>query len=263
MRRQVGKTAVLIGLALAFLSMGAAAQGVDATFRLSTGINYTSGDYGGTVDIEDVYVPITATVDYNRFQFRLTVPYISVRAPAGTIITDPGGQPVPGSGARSTESGLGDVVGSVTLYDVVYNRDLGVALDITGKVKFATADELKGLGTGEHDYSVQADVYKYLDSFTVLASAGYTLRGDPTGIDLENVLFGSFGGMYDFSPDTRGGLFLDFRQSSIVGADSIRELSGFLSRRVSEDWKIQVYALTGFSNSSPDFGGGVAMKRAF
>ena len=30
-------------------------------------------------------------------------------------------------------------------------------IDLTGKVKFGTADENKGLGTGENDYAVQAD----------------------------------------------------------------------------------------------------------
>jgi len=263
MSMQTTDLGAIVGLALAFLSAGVAAQSRDPVFKMSTGINYTSGDYGGDIDIEDVYVPITGTVDYGRFGFRLTVPYLSVRAPAGTIITDPGGQPVPGSGAMSTESGLGDVIGSVTLYDVIYNRDLGIALDITGKVKFATADESKGLGTGEHDYSVQADVYKYLDAFTLLGSAGYTVRGDPTGIDLENVLFGSIGGIFNYSPEIRAGLIFSYRESAISSTDSIQELTGFVSRRVSDDWKIQLYALSGFSDSSPGFGGGVMLKRAF
>lgn len=263
MSMQITNLGAIVGLAVVFLSADGAAQSGDAIFKMSTGINYTSGDYGGDIDIEDVYVPITGTMDYGRFGFRLTVPYLSVLAPAGTIVTDPGGQPVPGSGAMSTESGLGDVIGSVTLYDVIYNRDLGVALDITAKVKFATADESKGLGTGEHDYSVQADVYKYLDAFTLLGSAGYKVRGDPTGVDLENVLFGSVGGIYNYSPEMRGGLIYDYRQSAFAGGDSIQELTGFLSRRVSDAWRVQFYASTSFSDSSPDFGGGVALKRAF
>lgn len=263
MNIQLSGIAAAVGIGLTLLATNALAQNDEAVFRLTTGVDYTSGDYGGDVDIEDVYVPVTATVDYGRIGFRLTVPYLSVRAPAGTIFTDPGGQPVPGSGERNTESGLGDIVGSVTLYDLVYSRDTGFALDVTGKVKFATANEDKGLGTGEADYSLQADLYKYFDEFTIFGSAGYKVRGDPDGVDLENTFFGSVGGMYQFTPVTRGGLVLGYRESSFAENDSIRELTGFVSRRINDDWRIQLYALTGFSDSSPDTGGGVMMKRAF
>ena len=252
-----------VGIALALTSVDSAADNDDPVFRFSTGVDYTSGDYGGTVDIEEVYVPIAGSVDYGRFGFRLTVPYLSVTAPAGTIITGPGGQPVPGTGASTTESGLGDIVGSVTMYDVISNRELGIALDITGKIKFATADENRGLGTGESDYSMQADVYKYFDDFTLLGTAGYKVRGDPAGVDLENTFFGSVGGIYNFTPKTRGGLIYDYRDSAFSTSDSIRELSGFVSQDINDDWRIQIYALTGFSDSSPDFGGGMVIKRAF
>ncbi len=250
----------LLGCAIMLQGVTAAAQDTDPKFTLSTGIDFASGSYGGDVDIEDTYVPLTAIVDYGRIAFRLTVPYLSVRAPAGTIF-DPGGEPLPGSGAMTTESGLGDVIGSVTFYDVIKNRRLGLAMDLTGKIKFATADEDKGLGTGESDYSLQADVYKFVNDFTLLSSVGYKFRGDPTGFALNDVFMASLGGTYKFTPDVSGGLFFDFRESAISGNDSIQELSAFVSRRVSENWRLQVYGLTGFTDSSPDWGGGVQIKK--
>jgi hypothetical protein len=250
----------LLGCAIMLQGVTAVAQDNDPKFTLSTGIDFASGTYGGDVDIEDTYVPLTATVDYGRVAFRLTVPYLSVRAPEGTIF-DSGGEPLPGSGALTTESGLGDVIGSVTIYDIINNQQLGLAMDLTGKVKFATADENKGLGTGESDYSVQADLYKFMDDFTLLGSLGYKYRGDPTGIDLDNVLMASVGGTYKFSPYVKGGLIFDYRESAIGGSDSIQELSVFVSRRLSEDWRLQVYALTGLTDSSPDWGGGFQIKR--
>lgn len=247
-------------LGCAIMLQSAAAQDNDPEFTLSTGVDFTSGTYGGDVDIEDTYVPLTATVDYARTAFRLTVPYLSVRAPEGTIF-DSGGEPLPGSGVLTTESGLGDIIGSVTFYDVINSEELGLAMDLTGKVKFATADEDKGLGTGENDYSVQADFYKFVDDFTLLSSVGYKFRGDPTDLDFNDVFMASVGGTYKFTPDLNGGLFFDYRESSISGSDSVQELSAFVSRRVSEDWKIQVYALTGFTDSSPDWGAGLTVRR--
>lgn len=232
-----------------------------SALTLSTGIDFTSGTYGDDVDIEDFYVPLTATLDQGRVAFRLTVPYLSVTAPEGTII-GPGGQPLPGSGELTTESGLGDIIGSVTFYDVINSQRLGLALDLTGKVKFGTADVDKGLGTGESDYSVRADVYKFAGDFTVLSSLGYKVHGDPDGYDLDDVFMASLGGTYKFTPDVNGGLFFDYRESSISGNDSVQELSVFVSRRHSENWRLYVYALAGFTDSSPDWGGGIKIKRA-
>ncbi|MDH3614366.1 MAG: hypothetical protein OEU90_04470 [Gammaproteobacteria bacterium] len=261
MKAKLAQIMPFLGCLVMLQSVTAVAQDSDPKFSLSAGVDITSGNYGGDVDIEDTYVPLTAKVDYGRIAFRLTVPYLSVKAPEGTIF-DSGGEPLPGSGALTTESGLGDIIGSVTVYDVVSSQRLGLAMDLTGKVKFGTADEDKGLGTGESDYSVRADFFKFADQLTLLGSVGYKFRGDPTGIDLDNVLMASVGGTYKFTPDVRGGLIFDYRESTISGSDSIQELTGFVSRRISEDWRIHVYALTGFTDSSPDWGGGVQIKRA-
>lgn len=251
---------MLLSCVIVLQGVTAADENNNPTFTLSTGIDFASGTYGGDVDIEDTYVPLTATVDYGSVAFRLTVPYLSVRAPEGTIF-DSGGEPLPGSGAMTTESGLGDIIGSVTFYDVIHSQRMGLALDLTGNVKIATADENKGLGTGESDYSVQADLYKFVDELTLLGSLGYKYRGDPAGVDLDNVLMASVGASYKFAPDLNGGLFFDYRESAIGGSDSVQELSAFVSRRIDENWRLQVYAVTGFTDSSPDWGGGLQVKR--
>ena len=256
------KIVPLLGCLIMLAGTTALAQDDDTEFTLSAGMDFTSGRYGGDVDIDDFYVPLTATASRGRISYRLTVPYLSVRAPEGTLIYDPGAEPPSGSGDIVTESGLGDVIGSVTVFDVVYNRRLGLAMDLTGKVKFATADEEIGLGTGKNDYSVQADFYKFADKLTLFGSIGYKFRGDPTDIDLNDVVMASLGGKYKFTPDVRGGLVFDYRESAISGNDAVQELTGFVSRRISENWRLQFYALAGFSDSSPDMGAGILMKRA-
>jgi hypothetical protein len=135
-------------------STTALAEDGDVQLTLLAGTELTSGRYGGDVDIEDLYVPLTASAYYGRFAFRLTVPYLSVSAPEGTVIYGSSGEPLPGSGELTTESGLRDVIGSVTVYDVIYSQRFGLAMDLTGKVKLGTADEDKGLGSGENDYNV-------------------------------------------------------------------------------------------------------------
>ena len=253
---------LVLGCMLIFDSGTTLAEDTDPVFTLSAGMEVTSGDYGGVHDIEDIYTPFTATVDYGRMALRLTVPYLNVRAPEGTIITGPGGEPIPGEGPMTTNSGIGDVIAGITLYDVLSNRRLGFAMDLSAKVKLGTADETKGLGTGENDYTVQANFLKFLDKITLIGSVGYKFRGDPVGIDLDDVLLVSAGGTYKLSERTKSGLFLDYRESSIIGGDSGQELTGFVSHRVSDNWRFQVYLLTGFTDSSPDFGGGFLLKRS-
>ena len=257
--RTVNNFLLLGGLVL-LAGVTAAGQGDDPSFSISAGAEYTTGAYGGDEDIEDFYVPLKATMDFRRLSFRLTVPYLSVRAPEGTVITGPGGEPIPGTGDIVTNSGIGDVIGSVTVYDVIRNRRLGFAMDLTGKVKFGTADADKGLGTGENDFTVQADFLKFTDSITWVGSVGYKIRGEPPGATLDDAFLASAGGIYKFSDDTRAGMFFDYRESSI-GADAAQELSLFVSNRVGVDWKLQAYVFKGFTDSSADWGGGFQVKR--
>lgn len=249
-----------LGGLILFAGITAAEQDDDPRFSISAGAEYTTGTYGGSTDIEDFYVPLKAAMDFRRLSFRLMVPYLSVRAPEGTIITGPGGEPIPGTGDIVTNSGIGDVIGSVTVYDVIRNRRLGLAMDLTGKVKFGTADVDKGLGTGENDFTVQADFLKFMDRITWVASIGYKFRGQPPGATLDDALLASAGGIYKYNDDTRAGMFFDYRESSI-GADPTQELSVFLSNRISADWRLQAFVFTGFTDSGADWGAGLQVKR--
>ena len=244
----------LIALVLALASAGAAAQSV----TWSTGLEYSIGDYGGTEDIEDYYVPVSGRLDLERVSFQLTVPYLSVRAPEGTIITDPDGELLPGTGQTVTESGIGDVIVGMTIYDIVYRDHL--ALDLTGRVKFGTADEDKGLGTGENDYTVRADLYRFAGQFTWMGSLGYKLRGDPPGADLDNVWLGSIGGIYAPGDQYRFGMFYDYKESALADSDALSEVSAFATRRVNDRFSLQFYAFTGFSDSTPDWGAGILLQ---
>ena len=248
-------------IVLAVLPGVAAAQ--DARFTLGVGAEYTTGDYGGDKSIDEVYVPVTATVELQRVSVRLTIPYLSVSAPELTTITGPDGQPIVGEGPRVTESGVGDVLASVTVFDLLNAAGGDVALDLTGKVKFGTADEEKGLGTGEEDYTLQADLYRFFERSTLMATAGYSLRGDPSDYELEDTFFASIGTSFAVAEGVRLGAFFDYREASVAGSDSIQELSLFASTRLGKQGRVQFYALAGSGDSSPDWGAGLSLTGRF
>lgn len=252
------KLAAAIMAAVFFLltSIGVVADDSAPNITWSSGLEYSSGTYGGDADIEDLYLPFTMGLNFERVSLDLTVPYLSVRAPGGTTITGPGGEPVPGNGQTVTESGMGDVIAGITIYDVIFSQDRGLALDLTGKIKFGTADVDKGLGTGEPDFTLRADLYKYLEQFTLLGSVGYKFRGEPDDIDLENVLLGSLGAIYHANDTRSVGLILDYRESAIAFGDAVSELSAFVSQELNDAWALQFYVFSGFTDSSSDWGGG-------
>ena len=253
MKTQIGAGVVISMAALACATAIEPAIAAETSMRLSTGLEYSSGTYGGEEDIEELYVPLTFNMNTDRIGFSVSVPYISVRAPSGTV-TD--GQAVPGEGDITTESGLGDITANFTVYDAYYNANLDFALDVTGAIKIGTADFDKGLGTGENDYSLYLDGYKWFDGFTLMGSLGYRLRGEPAGVDLNNVLVASVGGSWPAGETSSLGIFFDYRESALEGHDDIQELMAFGSFGLSEHWYMQLYAYTGFTDSSTDWGGG-------
>jgi hypothetical protein len=262
MIKQHTTLATAIGFALA-LSSGAALAGADETVvQLIAGVEYASGKYGGTEAIEDLYVPVSVAIDSGRFGMSLTIPYLSVTGPSGTT-TDTTGQTTPGTGETSTESGLGDIVGRLTVYDVLYDRDRGLALDVTGTAKLGTADADKGLGTGENDYTLWAEGYKFFDRATAYTAVGYRFRGEPAGVDLNDVLVASVGAVWGAGVDSQLGVSFDFRESAAQGFDDIHEATAFASFRLNENWFANTYVFSGFTDSSPDWGAGISVSTDF
>ncbi len=242
--RGLARSAVLGALGLAFAGPSAAQ---DLELGLSTGVSVTSGDYGGDVDIEETFIPLTLTATYDQIAVGLRVPYLSVS-------TD--GDSASGS---STASGLGDVSASLTVFDVLYSERRHLALDVSGVVKFGTADVDTQLGTGENDFTVYLDGYKFFDNVTLLGTIGYRWYGEPGDTPLEDVLIGSIGAAFFSEKGTMLGGTLGYRQSAIVGEDDVREAHAFVAMPLNEAWDLEAYVSKGFTDSSPDWGGGITI----
>ena len=106
---------VAMAMSTSLLFMGL--QPAHAVFRFSSGFDYTSGKYGAADDTEILYVPLTFKFEGATSLFRLTIPYFSITAPVGgeIVAIGPDGQPIrAGTGERSTDSGMGDVVTAYT-----------------------------------------------------------------------------------------------------------------------------------------------------
>jgi hypothetical protein len=239
-------------------------------FRVTFSAEYTSGDYGAATSTDVLYAPFIGAFASGRHTFRITVPYISVTAPTGGVVVGmgPNGRPIrsgggqQGANKRATDSGLGDIEASYwrTLVDDV---DSGTWVDAAAKVKFGTADETRGLGTGANDYAVQLDLYQRLGSFTFLGTLGYTVFGDPPGTNFDNIWFGAIGASYRYDETGSVGLLYGYRQAATDASDTQRDVKLYLRHDVGRNQGLLAYAIKGYGSASPDRGFGLLFTQAF
>lgn len=246
----------LIAIALCCVSLHAMADSPRLT--LSTGLDYSRGKYGQTEETTIKYVPFTAKLEQDRWTFRATVPYIEIDGPANVLPDSRvviGGNP---QNLRTRASGLGDVVVSA-FYGAFEDTRQQRFMDLGIKVKLPTADEKRGLGSGKTDYSFQADLFQTVDQTTFFATAGYRVFGDPVGVNLRNVPYGSLGLSHKLSSRNVIGASVDARSKTTEFATGLREYSVFFSHKFNETYKLQTYLVKGDTPASVDLGGGATL----
>ncbi|HVK53455.1 MAG TPA: hypothetical protein VM532_00345 [Burkholderiales bacterium] len=251
----------------------------DTNLSLGVGANYSSGDYGTSTTTRITSAPVTARLDSGAWTLKLSVPYTRISGGADVIPgvgvttnTNPnkrgrgrggnGGTTTTSTTSSESESGMGDVVFTVT--NNVYNNAAGQwGVDLSGKIKFGTADEDKGLGTGENDYSVLVDLYKQINQWTLFGGVGYTDLGSSEFIQLDNVFSASLGSTYKLNDVNSLGFSFDYREKSSDTGFSQREMTAFVVHKFNKTWKGQAYLLKGFSDGSPDWGVGASVTYGF
>lgn len=270
-----------ISQSVAVLLFTSAAMPVLAgTPSISLGAEYTSGKYGTANSTDILTVPLTLGYDTSRWHLKLTLPYVRVSG-AGNVIPGigvasnsnpngrgrgasnlPGNNPAAIYYGTGSASGIGDVVAKAS-YTVLQDRESRFGLDLGGRIKFGTADENKGLGTGKNDYGVTVDAYKGIGDWTVFGGVGYTRFGSSVYIPLHNGANANVGASLRVGKNNSVGAYYYYRQRISDFGYRQSEVTGFFNHHFSDSMRLQVYALAGLSNGSPDVGGGASLKWSF
>ncbi len=247
------------GLGAVFCALtGSSAVAVDNGFSVTTGVEFTKGNYGGDRQINEWYVPLRVAYVGDAYTATLTVPYLSYSIPAGADFIDAEGvrRSMPGERA----SGLGDVKAAVSGYDLLGTEEQGYAFDLTGEVKFGTGDPDKGLGTGENDYTVQGSIYLPGQTRSFWGGVGHVSRGDPDAYELRNTWYGILDwGVVLVTGKYSAGFSYTWEQAAFAGNDPVSEVTLYLSEAATSSWRGTLYLLGGLSDSSPDWGIGYTM----
>jgi hypothetical protein len=239
-------------------------RGPGTAAEFLSGVEYQAGDYFTGERVELLTVQNVARLRAGRTVVSASLPWHRIEAP-GNVVGGPGGGGLLGlpilvdptqPAAREVRQGIGDVRLGVghTLPPVA-----GAELTLSGQVKLPTASAERGIGTGETDVAVGAEIARRFGPATPYVAIGYTMPGEPTAYDLRNSL------------SARGGVALELRQGlrANVGygyAESVsplvpdqQQVSTGLSANLSSRLNLGLHGNVGLSEGSPDLGAGVSL----
>src|SRR5712692_1243743 len=237
--------------------------------QLSSSVTYESGTYGTSTRSETVYIPFTLKRFFDQGDLALTVPFLILRTTGETTLVD--GQPQRIRTGRNatlapagtvTKEGLGDVLLKGRYY-VVDEHGLLPTIALIAKVKFPTADDSQGLGTGKFDEGVGIEVSRrFWERFVGYFDLSYTVIGSPAGTDLKNQTAFDLGLGYYFTPQLLGSVFYEERTALLTGQPNPRALLFMVDYKVTQAFRLNAAAEAGLSSGAPDYGltAGVAWR---
>lgn len=234
---------VLSGFALLPSTVAAA----DGRSYLELDAGYMSGDFGTSTTSRLFSLSPTLGYVALRHDFSVTLPFLTLANET--------------AGTSSTESGLGDLVlraGAV----LIPEHASGLSVNGSVAVKLPTADETRGLGTGETDYGAFAAVHQRLRTYKLSLTAGYLQSGDPPGVDLHNGFSYGIGLSRRLARTTLYGSY-ERRQAVVSGFEDPQELAAGFFHLLGADYAVKGQVFFGLNDGGPDGGGTLGIVRWF
>lgn len=199
---------------------------------------YKTGNFGTPTTSNLYYLSPVLGYVAPRYDLSLTVPYLFLTSETG--------------GNTSTESGIGDVILRGGLVLVPEGKG-GLSLDGSLAVKLPTADETKGLGTGETDYGAFFGLHQRLGTTKLSFMGGYLKVGDSPSINYNDIYLYGIGVSRVFG-HTDLYTSLEGRRSVVPGADNPLELNLGFFHLLTTEYSLKGSASFGLTDGSPDFG---------
>ncbi len=236
---------VLFILFFIFLPYGASAQEGRGYLDISGG--YKTGDFGTPTSSNLYYLAPTLGYVALRYDFSVTTPYLSLTNETG--------------GVSATESGIGDVIlrgGAVLLPE----GSGGLSVNGSLALKLPTADETKGLGTGETDYGAFLALHQRFDQFKLSLMGGYIKVGDPPQTTYNDISLYGVGISRVFGKTNLSASF-EGRRATVPGAKNPQEINLGFFHVLNADYAIKGGTFFGLNDGGPDFGLNAGIVRWF
>jgi hypothetical protein len=239
----------------------------ETTFTTQVLPSFQSGEFGGDVRTDLVYVPLVLGIDHGRNALRVTMPWLSLRSDepvafsSGEVIGSPRAGGPGGAAGTTSESGLGDIIVKEEYFFLNGGGPRTPWLSGIARVKLPTANEAEGLGTGETDYGAGLGLTQPLAArWSLMIEAGYIWRGDPDGVDLQNTPW-LFAGL-QWKPARAASVWAAYdAQASILDSrEDIRAVVAGVDYRVTDVVTFKPSVSFGLSDTAEDFGFTIGMS---
>ncbi len=234
---------------------------------IGTGFEFETGGYGTDQTIDSWRIPLVIDWAPNDFWgMSLEIPYVHQSSTGDTVLLGAGTSPVRHGNGRMSESsttqtttseeGLGDMsldVDLTLLGDGKQTPKLLVLLH----AKLPTADEEKGLGTGEFDWGGGLGVYKKFGLWSTYAETLYLLPGTSQIYDPSPYWEWQAALSYRTTNNLRPGLSLSGGTAPFEGTDNPLEINARLAILGENNRSYSFSISRGLSEASPDWGIGL------
>ena len=167
----------------------------------------------------------------------------------------------PQSSAQKQREGTGDMLAAYK-YRHFFSKARRI-IDLETKVKIPTADEDKGLGTGELDFSLMGSLYQHIDNYWIYTKIGHKWRGDSDTKNMDDGYFSKIGLSHRFNQRYSLGGNLAYHQASSSRSEERKEALLHLSYKLTKQIKTTVYTVRGYTDASPKWSGGIQFSQRF
>lgn len=273
---------VSLSIVLGSLSIAPMADAGDFTVSTGLGVEFATGDYGTGLTTDSVVIPLTIDVyPTKRLEFELVIPYLyqsngSTTFAGGVRFGRNGsGGGFLGNGANGnggggaavidesrSESGLGNI-SLKSGYVILEEGDVAPQLKPIVYVEFPTADKDKGLGTGEFVTGLGLAVNKWFGSWQPYFEGIYNFQGSSDLYALKDFFSYEAGLSWQMTDRLLSSAALLGATKPVEGASDLLEARLKLAYRLTAKSHFEGYLAAGLTNSSPDFGAGVAAFYSF
>ncbi len=254
-------------------------------YSAALSVEYGTGKYGTNTTTDNVTTKLTlGWYPTERLDFSLEIPYLyqssSVTTPFGmgrfkTASMQPGG---PGQGPKpkrmgsstfastfnvtQSQSGIGDLIlrgGYVVLQEDKYIPEIRPE----AYVKFPTADQNKGLGTGEFDGGIGLTLTKWIDNWNGYFEGVCNFIGKSSNFQLNNFFSYELGVGYQVTDRFLPMLAIKGATAPAKGSSPFFQLREKALYNITGRLGVDGYVAEGFTDGTPDFALGAEISYQF
>jgi len=276
-----GGLATAIALASALAGAAPAHAGLD----IGIGLGRVEGEFGSDESRSLDHLFLQAEFGGAGSRLLIRIPYVQVdktgnvtATPDGPIILGAGGPgrpPWQESLAGESESGFGDLYVRAETFLVRAGQGKRPNLGLIFDLKWPTADEKQGLGTGERDWGAGIDYVQPLGKVVqILGEVSYRFMGSPEGVAFDDRLRFAAGMAFvsahvtwrlsgeQISPVLEQVPLFDALgvPTGVLDVEDQRIARGEVVVQSGNGGTARLYVLTGLNDSSPDLGFGLVLS---